>query len=369
MNDRITRLTQAMQAANLEMLVLNPGASLTYLTGLHFHLSERPTVFMAVPGKTPIIILAALEANSLKKTAAAIEPITYGDNPHTWQAAFSEASRKLDITPAKIGVEPTALRYLELKYLQTAFPKSEFVSAESILASLRMSKDAHEAAKMRHAAKIAQDAFLATLPVIKPGVSEQSIAAELSAQLLHHGSQSEFPFPPIVSSGPLNSADPHATPSERLLESGDIIVIDWGARYQDYASDITRTVAVGDISPELENIAATVIQANTAGRAACKPGVTAGSIDDVARQVIDAAGYGPYFNHRVGHGLGMEAHESPYMFAENDYLLVPGNTFTVEPGIYISGTGGVRIEDDMLITPDGAESLTTLPRELFRVEG
>jgi Xaa-Pro dipeptidase len=146
-----------------------------------------------------------------------------------------------------------------------------------------------------------------------------------------------------------------------------VIVIDWGARYQNYASDITRCVAVGVLSPEVENIANIVIQANAAGRAACKPGVSAGSIDDAARRVIEKAGYGPHFNHRVGHGLGMEAHESPYMFAENDYLLIPGNVFTVEPGIYISGTGGVRIEDDMLITADGAESLTTLPRELFRV--
>lgn len=368
MNDRITRLTQAMQAAKLEMLVLNPGASLSYLTGLHFHLSERPTVFMAVPGKTPVIILAALEANSLKKTDAALEPITYGDNPHTWQEAFITASKKLGISPAKIGVEPTALRFMELNYLKAAFPESEFVSAEDILASLRMAKDEGEVKKMRRAAKIAQDAFLATLPAMKIGVSELSIAAELSVQLLRHGSQSEFPFPPIVSSGPFNSADPHATPSERLLESGDIIVIDWGARFQDYASDITRCVAIGKITPELETIAATVIQANAAGRAACKPGVRAGSIDDAARVVIDATSYGPYFNHRVGHGLGMEAHESPYMFAENDYVLVPGNTFTVEPGIYISGTGGVRIEDDMFITADGAESLTTLSRELFSVE-
>ncbi len=367
MNDRIARLTQAMQAANLDMLALNPGASLTYLTGLHFHTSERPTVFLLTPRKTPVIILAALEANKLKNSSSPLEPVTYGDNPHTWQTAFMEAREKLGIAPPRVGVEPTALRFMELKYLQAAFPESEFISAEDILASLRMSKDESEVENMRQAAKIAQEAFLATLPTIKPGISELTIAAELSAQLLRHGSQSEFPFPPIVSSGPFNSADPHAVPSQRLVQSGDVIVIDWGARYQNYASDITRCVAVGVLSPEVENIANIVIQANAAGRAACKPGVSAGSIDDAARRVIEKAGYGPHFNHRVGHGLGMEAHESPYMFAENDYLLIPGNVFTVEPGIYISGTGGVRIEDDMLITADGAESLTTLPRELFRV--
>lgn len=368
MTDRISKLTQTMQDTGLEMLVLNPGASLTYITGLHFHTSERPTVLMIVPGQTPVIILAALEANKLNNSRIPLQAETYDDNPEHWPAAFERARQCLGKPPAAIGVEPTALRYLELNYLQKTFPGTEFVPAEDILAHLRMAKDAGEVEKMRRAAQIAQDAFLATLPVIKPGVSEASVAAELSAQLLRHGSQSEFPFPPIVSSGPYNSADPHATPGERLIQSGDLIVIDWGAKYQDYCSDITRTVAVGKISSELQNIADIVLQANAAGRAACKPGVRAGSIDDAARKVITEAGYGPQFNHRVGHGLGMEAHESPYMFAENDEFLQPGYVFTVEPGIYISGTGGVRIEDDVVITSQGAESLTTLPRELFFVE-
>ncbi|MCD4672791.1 MAG: Xaa-Pro peptidase family protein [Anaerolineaceae bacterium] len=368
MNDRISKLTQAMQDAGLEMLVLNPGASLTYLTGLHFHVSERPTVLLVSTSKPPQIILAALEANKLKNSSTPLEPIPYDDNPEHWTASFHEARRKLGKAPQTIGVEPTALRFLELNYLQAAFPDTKFISAEDVLSSLRITKDNDEVEKMRKAAKIAQDAFLATLPIIQPGVSELSIAAELSAQLLRHGSQSEFPFPPIVASGPYNSADPHAVPSERRLEPGDLVVIDWGARYQNYCSDITRMVAVGQVSPELQNIANIVKQANAAGRQACKPGVPAGSIDQAARQVIEKAGYGPQFNHRVGHGLGMEAHEPPFMFGENDFLLVPGVTFTVEPGIYVSGTGGVRIEDDLVITADDAESLTTLPRELFVIE-
>lgn len=368
MNDRILKLTQAMQDAELEMLALNPGASLTYLTGLHFHVSERPTVLLVSPQQPAYIILAALEANKLKNSSTPLEPIPYDDNPEHWPASFHKARRKLGKAPQTIGVEPTALRFLELNYLQAAFPDTKFVSAEDILSSLRIAKDNDEIEKMRKAAKIAQDAFLATLPMIRPGVSELSIAAELSAQLLRHGSQSEFPFPPIVASGPYNSADPHAVPSERLFEPGDLIVIDWGARYQNYCSDITRTVAVGQVSPELQNIADIVKQANTAGRQTCKPGVPAGSIDHAARQVIEKAGYGPQFNHRVGHGLGMEAHESPYLFPGNDFRLVPGAAFTVEPGIYISGKGGVRIEDDMVITADSAESLTTLPRELLVIE-
>lgn len=367
MKDRISLLTQALQAAGVDLLVLNPGASLTYLTGLHFHTSERPTVMLVPALGQPLIVLAELEANKLQHATIPLQAITYGDNPDHWQAAFFEAQRALETTPLTIGVEPTALRFLELQYLHRALPQAQFVSAETILSSLRTIKNEEEIHHMRHAAHIAQEAFLATLPIMKAGVSELRIAAELSAQLLRHGSQPEFPFPPIVSSGPYNSADPHAVPSARLLETGDLVVVDWGAKYEDYCSDITRTVAVGAISPELQNIADVVLQANAAGRAACRPGVSAGSIDAAARQVITRAGYGPYFTHRVGHGLGMEAHEQPYLFGENDTPLVAGNVFTVEPGIYISGTGGVRIEDDMVITPTGAESLTTLPRTLFVV--
>lgn len=366
MIDRISKLTQNMQAAGLEMLALNPGAFLTYLTGLHFHTSERPTVMLIPAHGQPVIILAELEANKLSHSTTPLEAIPYDDNPDHWQTAFLTARHRLGNVPQTIGVEPTALRFLELNYLQNAFPDSKFISAEDILSSLRTVKDDDEIEHMRRAAQIAQDAFLDTLPAIKIGTSELEIAAELSAQLLRHGSQPDFPFAPIVASGPFNTADPHAVPTERQLSVGDLIVIDWGARFNGYCSDITRTVAVGHISPELQNIADIVHQANTAGRAACRPGVSAGRIDQAARRVITAAGYGPQFNHRVGHGLGMEAHEPPYMFGENETILLPGNVFTVEPGIYISGLGGVRIEDDMVITANGAQSLTTLPRELFK---
>ena len=181
------------------------------------------------------------------------------------------------------------------------------------------------------------------------------------------GSDAEMPFTPIISTGP-NSANPHAFPSERKLAQGDLLVIDWGAAYAGYFSDITRTFAIGPVEAEFSRIAAVVEQANAAGRAAARPGATGGDVDRAARAVIEAAGYGRYFTHRTGHGLGMESHEEPYMRAGNPMLLKPGMTFTVEPGIYLPGRGGVRIEDDMVITESGAESLTELPRSLQTLE-
>ena len=263
-----------------------------------------------------------------------------------------------------IGVEPTRLRFLELRLLESAAPHASIVASEALLSGLRLRKDEHELQAMRKAVAIAQTALLNTLPLIKAGVTEREAAGELSLQLLRAGSDPELPFPPIVAGGP-NSANPHAAPSDRPLANGDLLVIDWGAAYHGYFSDLTRTFAIGGVDPELQHIAAVTAQANTAGRAAARPGIRAGDVDRAARGVIEAAGYGQAFFHRTGHGLGMEAHEAPYMFAENELILEPGMTFTVEPGIYLAGRGGVRVEDNVAITADGAETLSDLPRDLL----
>jgi len=169
-----------------------------------------------------------------------------------------------------------------------------------------------------------------------------------------------------VASGP-NSASGHAFPTERKLAAGDLLVIDWGASAAGYFADITRTFAVGEVEEELAKVHRIVQEANAAGRAAVRAGATCGSVDDAARSVIQAAGYGEYFIHRTGHGLGMEIHEEPYMRAGNEMVLEPGMTFTIEPGIYLPGRGGVRIEDNMVVTEDGGESLTDLRRELVHI--
>jgi Xaa-Pro dipeptidase len=197
-------------------------------------------------------------------------------------------------------------------------------------------------------------------------MSEQEISSELILQLLRAGTHADMPFAPIVSGGP-NSANPHAVPSPRKIGPGDLLVIDWGASYDGYISDLTRTFAIGKIDPEFLKIYETVKQANAAGRAIARPGIPAGEVDHAARKVIDAAGYGKYFTHRTGHGIGMEGHEDPYMYAGNKLILTPGMTFTVEPGIYLRDINGVRIEDDVIITEDWAESLSNYSRDLITI--
>lgn len=362
-NDRFTRLDELMASNNFDAIALNPGSTLTYLTGLHFHLMERPTLVFARPGKPPTLILPELEAGKLSSIDFPITVFTFGDNPSEWQRVFDQAISQLGLDRGRVGVEPTRLRYLEMEFLRRAAPKTEFLPAGQALADLRLRKNAEEISKMREAVRIAQVSLAATLPSLQPGVSEAEIASELIIQLYKAGSAPELPFMPIVAGGP-NSANPHAVPTHRKFVRGDLVVIDWGASYLDYYSDLTRTFAIREISPELAAIYETVEGANKAGRQAGKPGFTAGHVDVAARAVIEKRGYGQYFTHRTGHGLGMEAHEEPYIFGSSDQLLKPGMVYTVEPGIYLPGKGGVRIEDDVVVTENGCESMSDFPRHL-----
>ena len=358
---RRQKLSNALKESSLDALVLNPSPSLLYATGLHFHLMERPVIGIFNADGRVGIVLPELETAKLH--GMEIEAFPFGENPATWTDVFRKALNAFGLDGKRIGVEPLAMRILEYRYLQAAAPKATFPDATETIASLRIRKDADEIAAMRKAVKIAENALEATLPMIKVGVSETEIASELVMQLLKHGSHSPFPFQPIVSGGP-NGANPHATPTERKLQEGDLLVIDWGALYKDYVSDMTRTFAIGEIDDEARKIHEIVQAANAAGRAAGKPGLPASVVDIAARKVIDKAGYGEYFTHRTGHGLGMEGHEAPYMRADNQRILEPGMAFTVEPGIYLPNQNGVRIEDDMIVTKDGVESLTSLPREI-----
>ncbi len=253
---------------------------------------------------------------------------------------------------------------LELDLLKQAEPGSEFIAADQAISALRIFKDEVEIATMQKAADIAQAALSATLPKIKIGVNEKEIAAELTMQLMRQGSDPRLPFFPIVSGGP-NSANPHASPSDRKLAAGDLLVIDYGANVGGYFSDITRTFAIGEVDAEYKKIAEIVLASNQAGHAAAGPGVPASIVDQASRNVIEAAGYSEYFFHRTGHGLGLEGHEEPYIRGDSKALLEPGMTFTIEPGIYLPERNGVRIEDDVYITKNGCQSFTDLPRELI----
>ncbi len=360
------RLAEALGQHGLDALALNPGPTLTYLTGLHFHLMERPVVALFEPSKPPTIILPELEMAKLAGLPFETRAFPYGEDPARWPGVFEQATQAAGLDGKKVGVEPTRLRLLEYRYLKRAAAQARYLHADESLAELRMRKDPAEIAAMRKAVAIAQQALQATLPFIQAGATEKQIAAELTVQLLRAGSEPELPFSPIVSGGP-NSANPHATPTDRRLQTGDLLVIDWGAVCEGYVSDLTRTFAIGPVEQEYARIAEIVAQANAAGRKAAGPQIPAQEVDRAARGVIEQAGYGAYFTHRTGHGIGMEGHEPPYIREGNPQPLQEGMAFTVEPGIYLPGRGGVRIEDDVVITAQGAESLSDLPRELIRL--
>jgi Xaa-Pro dipeptidase len=363
-NLRHARLADALQAAGLDSLALNAGFSLYYLTGLNFHLSERPVVMIFTPPNPPALVLPKFEAGKAESLSFPIQVFSYEEEPSTWEDVFKQAARAVELNGKKMGIEPRRMRVLELRLLEAAAPEAQFISAEDQMASLRMHKDEAEILAMRKAVGIAQRALQAALPLIQPGMTERQLAAELTLQLLRHGSDAEMPFSPIVASGP-NSANPHAFPSSRRLTHGDLLILDWGASAQGYYSDLTRTFSIGEPESEFRQIADIVAMANKTARTLAAPGVTAAQVDKAAREVIEQAGYGKYFLHRTGHGLGLEGHEEPYIRAGNLMALKPGMTFTIEPGIYISGRGGVRIEDDFLITRTGGESLSDLPRDLM----
>lgn len=366
---RLKRLREQTAAAELDVLAVVPGPNMHYLTGLSFHLSERPTIAFFPTEGLPVLLVPALEENKAKGAPFECRIFMYDDvsGPTT---AFAESLTNLGLAGKTLGVEGRRMRFLELDLMQgQAFSPAQIVNADPVFAQLRMRKDETEIEQMRRAVAIAQQALEATLPTLRPGVTETAIASELMLQLFRAGSDPELPFAPLVASGP-NGANPHGFPSQRALEPGDFVTIDWGATSNGYFSDITRTYAIGGapLAPELSQAYVAVRAANEAGRAVAGPGVTGQDVDRATRNVIDAAGLGQYFMHRTGHGLGLEDHEEPDM-KEGDLLpLEPGMTFTIEPGVYLPGLGGIRVEDDMLITETGAESLTTLPRELITLE-
>ncbi|MCI0521774.1 MAG: Xaa-Pro peptidase family protein [Chloroflexi bacterium] len=366
-NPRLEKLYVNLYESQLNAIALNPGPTLIYLTGAHFHLMERPVVFLAAVDRTPAIVLPELEMLKVEQMPYSVQAFPYGENPSGWEKAFRSAAQALGLVGKRVGVEPGRMRLLEYHYLRVGAPGAEFPDAGELLGALRLRKEPGEVESMRKAVGIAQSALEATLPAIRIGMTEKELAAELTLQLFRHGSEAELPFAPIVSGGP-NAANPHAAPGERKLQPGDMLVIDWGANADGYISDLTRTFAVGRVDAEFARIHQVVQAANAAGRAAGKPGVPCAEVDRAARAVIEAAGYGEYFTHRTGHGIGMEAHEAPYMRGDNLQLLETGMTYTVEPGIYLAGRNGVRVEDDMVVTEGGSESLSDMPREM-RVVG
>lgn len=362
---RLQLLLDRLTAKTVDVVALLPGANFTYYTGLHKPLSERPFVLFLQASGTPrfVVLLPRLEADGFMESLPyEVELVVYSDE-QGYERAFREAASALKLENKSIGMEARGMRLLELRQIQKNASACQIVEVDDVLSQGRMVKDADEIAAIRQAIKVSEAALASTCSQVKPGMTELDVQTLLSIEMLNLGAHGHG-FDPLILSGP-RAALPHTTANERVIEKGDCLLFDFGASLGSYSADITRTFSIGTPTPVWKDIYEVVSQANAAARSIAAPGVAAEDVDAAARHVIDAAGHGKYFTHRTGHGLGLQVHEPPYIVAGNSTTLRPGMVFTIEPGIYLQGQFGVRIEDDMLITDDGAETLSTSPRSLI----
>lgn len=358
---RFDKLGKIMRRDGLDIVVLIPGSNHRYLfDAVHFVL-ERPIVTFITPDQEPVSVIPELEIPLFRRHTKQSKLYTYTD-AQGYEGAFRDALDALQSRGKTIGVEGLNMRFFEGEAIRAAAPGAEVIDASTALGELRIIKDASEIAMLRKAIRISEEALEATLAQANVGTSEIELAAVLEAEMKSRGAEG-LAFDIILHAGG-NTALPHSGPLEYRMRDGDPLLFDFGATFGGYCADITRVVFIGVSSAEQRDFYAVVEAANAAGREAARPGVSAESVDRAARQVIIDAGYEALMRHRTGHGLGMQAHEPPYIVEGNKRLLEPGMVITIEPGIYRLGEIGVRIEDDVLITETGAESLTTFPREL-----
>jgi Xaa-Pro dipeptidase len=359
---RLEKLKTMARQSGLDAIALVPSHNLVYLTGIHFRMMERSLVlFIPVDGE-PQMIIPSLEVPLVAEKPFPMTLHSYTDAEGyrpTYERVCSAFSGK------KIGVEGMKMRVTEGQLIEQYAPGAQVIPADDTIQHFRLHKDTTEIEMLCKAIATAEAAIDAVVPQVRAGMTERDIMNKLLNAMVEAGSEG-VAFEPIVLSGP-NTAQPHGFAGNRVVSEGELLLFDWGTTHEAYVSDLTRTFAVGDINPELTKIYETVLAANEAGIAAAKPGIAAQEVDRAARKVITDAGYGEYFIHRTGHGLGMEGHEGPYMREGNDQILEPGMVFTVEPGIYVPGVGGVRIEDDVMITESGAKVLTSYPKTLRKI--
>lgn len=351
-----------METHGLDVVALIPGANLRYLTGGVHYVLERPIIWLLPLTGDPVAVIPKLEVPlfSRHRLSARLYPWT---DKEGFGHAFASALAELDVAGKTIGVEGTRMRFFEGEILRKYAPESQVVQADEALAKLRLLKDAEEIQAMRQAIAISEQALTQTLAEVESGQSEREIATRLETHLQALGADG-LAFDTILHGG-ANTALPHSGPLEYRIQPGDPLLVDFGATYQGYCADITRTVFWGKPGAVFRQFYEVVQRANAAGRAATRPGVTAGAVDQAAQAVLIQAGYEALIRHRTGHGLGLEPHEAPYLVDGNEQVLEAGMVITIEPGIYEMGVYGVRIEDDLLITTDGAECLTSFPRDLL----
>ncbi len=361
MNQRLKKLQAWMIENDVQISLITSSENVFYLSGFYSDPHERLLALAVFQEEEPFLVCPAMEKYSAKSSGWDNEIIGYSDIDHPWELIGKGINnRTKNVNNVAIEKEHMIVeRYEELSKL---FPNSTFVSAEEKLRKLRMIKDNNELKTIEEACALADYAVEVGVSEIKAGKTELEILSAIEFALKKKGVK-EMSFATMVLTG-ANAASPHGTPGLTKIQKGDLVLFDLGVVVDRYCSDITRTVAYGDINDKQKEIYDTVLKAQLAGIAASKPGATAAKVDLAARNVISEAGYGDYFPHRLGHGLGISVHEFPSMTETNQLVIEEGMVYTIEPGIYVPEVAGVRIEDDVYVTADGVKVLTKFPKEL-----
>lgn len=363
-SDRLRRAAQATAAAGIDALLITPGADLRYLVGYDAKPLERLTCLLVPARGEPVLVVPRLEhaAAEASGAGAVVKIVTHEETDDAFTLAAGLLRDALEGDPAVVGLADRMWAEQVLRFGRE-LASAQQVTAGTVLRPLRLLKQPDEIDALRRAAQ-AIDAVHARMGEwLRPGRTEREVGRDIADAIIAAG-HSTVNFI-IVGSGP-NGASPHHDTSERVIERGDPVVVDIGGTMPDgYCSDSTRTyVAGGEADAEFSRYYAVLLDAQKRSCDAVRPGVSAASVDAAARDLITDAGYGEHFIHRTGHGIGLEEHEEPYIVAGNDVILEPGMCFSIEPGIYLSGRHGARIEDIVAVTTEGVERLDTVSREL-----
>ncbi len=350
--ERQAKLRAEAKARGLDALFVTPSTNLAYSANLSIGRSERLTALLLFSDGPAVLLTPSFEEANHKLTAVV-------DDVKTWQEDEDPIALAGKLLSGKktVGIEGST-NYATVTALSQASP-AKIEDGTAVFDTLRMIKSAEEQAFIRDAARRTNLAIEETHKRMRSGMSESDVARILEEEFTKQGARGGG----LVQFGP-SSAFPHGAPAQRRLAKGDPVLIDCGCRVRGYSSDITRTVSFGPPSDEFRKVYATVDRAQMAGIEALKTGAAGEDVDRAARKVIEDAGYGKYFTHRLGHGLGMDGHEPPYLVRGNKKPLATGNVETIEPGIYIPDRFGVRIEDDYAVQPEGPKSLSVRPGEM-----
>jgi len=359
--ERVEKSKKIGKKIGIDAFLVNSEKNMRYFAGFSALAIERfAGIIIPVEKSVLIVIVPKLEEEKAKEYSAFKEIRSYDDseNPAT---LLNQVIKEFKLEKAVFGVEGT-LTFKFYRMLVECSPKIRIEDASIIFSQLRSIKSDEELKKMEKAARIVAEGIKAGIDFIKPGVSELAISSEIEKTIKENGGES-VPFCIVLSGS--NSALPHGETSNRKVREKDVVLMDVGAVYRGYYADITRTVFVREVTKTHRKIYEIVAKAQEAAIETVKPNIKAGDVDRAARKIIEDAGYGEYFTHRAGHGLGLEVHEEPYITPNNKTVLKPNMTFTIEPGIYLAGKFGVRIEDDIVVSTSGAKLLSNLSKELL----